>query len=184
MVKFCFFNARAFTLTEILVGTLLVGVVFLGGASVHITALRFLGTAQQNSFVITTDPAVMLEDVARRISLSNQATITVGNSRLNVRSDYNCLGAPLNTPNNTVDDQWWHYRFQSSTLTWKCNGLPTDIGPAGPILISNVTTASSYFAIINPSGAGQPTVVNIRLVSTVPVTTLDTNVALGASAKR
>ena len=190
MVKGDFFlTFRGFTLMEMLVTLLLVSLVFLAGISVYTTGFKFLRTAQNTD--VTTLPVVSVEDIAKRISVSNRMTTTapgapVVGAQLNVCGDYQtCTYTPRNTPANLADDGCWHYAFlNTNVLKTSCdNSANAAVTAAGTTLINSVNTALSSFALVNPSGAGNATVVQIHVRTTVPVAELDTNVALGASAK-
>ena len=175
---------HGFTLMELLVALSLTSVVFLAAISVYLSALKFLKTTQQSG--VSTNTVATLEDISKRISLANSAVVTGGgNPQLNVRADYAvCSYNVLNTPANVADDNWWHYRLINNALRFICDAnAATAVSGTGSILIDNVNTGGSTLRLINPSAAGNPTVVNIHVVTTSPVLTLDTNVALGAASK-
>ena len=182
---------------ELIIALLLITLVFLAGISVYTTSFKFLQRAQTRD--ITTLPVVSLEAVAKRISVSNAATVDfagpVTGAQLHVRADFavnpaSCgIYAPLNTPGNTADDGWWHFYFKDVggviALRGTCDNNPGTTVPDGaPILINNVVLANSSFTLQDPSGTGIPTVVNIHLQTTAPtVAELDTDVTLGAKPK-
>ena len=196
-----FLTERGFTLMELLVALLLVSFVFLAGISVYTTSFKFLRTAQNTD--VTKLPVVSLEAVAKRISVGNLATADfpgpLTGSQLNVRADFQAVAGacgtfvPLNTPNNTADDGWWHFKFNNGpgnpALRTICDNTPGTNVPGGmpaAVLIDNVSLAASSFTLSNPSfPAGIPTVVRIHVLTTVaPVSELDTDVAVGAMPKR
>ena len=194
------FPARAgFTLMEIMIALLLVTLVFLAGVSVYTTGFKFLQTAQTTD--VTTIPVVSLEALAKRISVGNLATVNfagpVTGGLLHVRADFAAIPAscgtyvPLNTPGNTADDGWWHFYFRNGVsgpaLYSVCDNNPGTNPAGGPpslVLITNAVLGNCAFTLTNPSAAGIPTVVNIHVQTTVPVSELDTDVAIGALPKR
>ena len=192
MVKSGFFlTFRGFTLVELMVALLLISLVFLAGISVYTTGFRFLRVVQNTD--VTMLPVVSVEDIAKRVSLSNVMTTSapgapVVGAQLNVCGDYQlCTYTPLNTPNNFADDNCWHYAFMNTNeLKTSCNNnANAPVTPAGTTLINNVNTVLSSFTLVNPSASGNATVAHIHVRTTVPpVAELDTDVALGASAKR
>ena len=179
-------NTHGFTLFELLVGMVLLGVVFAGSTSVYLSSLKFMKTAQSTD--VSTMPAVSVEGISKVISLGNDASLSQGNTQLDVRADYPA-GSDFNTtlnntPANTGDDGYWHYRFINNSLVWLSNNAAaTALTAADTVLIPSVNTASSTFQITNPSASGGATVVSIHVVTNAPVATLDTNVALGAKSK-
>jgi prepilin-type N-terminal cleavage/methylation domain-containing protein len=185
-IKFRLHNPAGFTLSEVLIALFLVGIVFAGAISVYISVLSILRVAQQND--VSASPVVMLENLAKQISLSNSAGVRNGNSQLSIRSDYNCATGTINggtgTPIDTTDDSWRHYRFVSNALRFVCDSSAgTTVNGADLILVNNIDTGNSAFALTNPSAQGLPTVVNILLVSTSPVLTVDTSAVPGAASK-
>ena len=164
--------------------------VFLGAISLYLSALGFLKRAQQND--VTTNPLVSLEDITKRISLSNSATLgTVVAGQLDVRADYAVCSYDLlpGSANNTGNDNYWHYRFVGGALRSICDNISNTIVAAGsPALINNVADPpnppGSSFALLNPSASGNASVVTIHLVTSAsPAVTIDTSVALGAASK-
>ena len=179
-------NAKAFTLFELLITVLLISMVFAGSTSVYLSSLRFLRTAQLND--VSVNPTVSLETIGKAILLSNNGSLSQGNTQLDLRADYNPasgdFSAPRGTPGNTGDDGYWHYRFINNSLVWSSDANPAPVlTAANTVLVPNVVTASSSFTIVNPSGQGTATVVRVILATTIPAGTLDTNVALGAKSK-
>ena len=186
--------SRGFTLTEILIVCVLISMVLLAGVSLYTSSLRFMRA--QEAMDVTTLPDVALEDLARKISVANSATRTRGNNQLNLRIDYTgCNWGALDPagPANTAGDSWWHYRLRGGNgngeLLVYCDDTPDPNvgsgGTPGTLLLPNLNNAGggSTFNITNPSGAGNPTVVNVHVVSVTPTVTVDTEVALGAAPK-
>ena len=176
---------------ELMVALLLVTFVTLAAISVYTTSLNFLRRAQTTD--VTTLPVVSIENIAKRISVSNRMTTTapglpVVGAQLNACGDYiTCTYTPRNTPSNFADDGCWHYAFMNdNTLRTICDNAPgTAVTLADTTLISNVDTTVSVFTLANPSAVGNATVGHIHVLTTAsPVAEVDTDVALGASAKR
>ena len=175
---------HGFTLMEILIALSLTSVVFLGSTSVYLTALKFLKNTQQSG--VSVNKVATLEDISKRVSLGNSAFMTGGgNQQLNIRADYAvCSYNVLNTPANTADDNWWHYRVIAGAVRFVCDSnQSTNVNGNDYVLIDNVNTGFSEFQLINPSNAGNPTVAHIYITTTSPALTLATDVALGAASK-
>lgn len=184
-------SSQGFTLMELLLVVLMVGMVFLGGMSLYTSGLRFLRTQQTTD--VTALPDVSVEDLARKTAVANDATLTQGGSQLNLELDYSQCSpsSSLNTPSDGTDDYFAHYRLVNNELLYLCNQtaattLTASGNPAGTVVaLPNLNTGAggSTFQITNPSSAGSATVVSIHIVSTSPAKTLDTEVALGAAPK-
>lgn len=180
-------NDQGLTLMEILIAVVLVSLVFTAAISLYTSGIKQLKARQ--AVDVTTSPDIFLEQVAKKISIASAANMAPA-TQLNIRVDQDCAGAALATPSNTTDDNWWHFRPAGTELLAFCDNVPgtvlTSIGnPVGTTsLISNLDTATSNFAIINPSATGNPTVISMHIVSTNPIMTVDTEAALGASPKR
>lgn len=194
-------SAQGFTLTELIIAVTLLSFVFLAAISMYLTGLRFYGARQ--AVDISALPDVAVESIVKLVNVANSAAVTlpgsgspVTGSQLNLRIDYDSCSNTRGTvtPDNLADDFWWHYRFIGNQLLYLCGNtagaaLPavtlTAVGnPAGTVaLLSNLDTASSRFQITNPSSAGSATVISVRVVSTTPLVTVDTEAALGAASK-
>ena len=174
---------------EILIAVILVGLVFAGALSMYTSSLKLLKARQ--SIDVTTAPDISLEQVARKVSLALEANISPA-SQLNLRLDQTCGGAALNSPAVSAGDAWWHFSFKANALLALCDTVMgtslTSVGvPAGTTELTpnlDTTVTGSNFQIVNPSGSGAATVIGMHVVSTSPIITIDTETALGATAKR
>ena len=181
-----FFSNRGITLMELLIVVVLISVVFIGAISLYTSSLKFLGNRQ--SIDVSTLPDITLEQIIKKVVLANRATISqLDASQLNLELDTNCAGNAAPTPANVNDDSYWHYRFLGAQLLAVCDGAMvtgiTAVGnPAGTVAVLSNLGASTV-QITNPSSSKNPTVISFHVVSTSPVTTVDTEAALGASSK-
>ncbi len=178
------------TLIELLIVIALLSVVFLGAASIYTSALRFLKSRQ--AVDVTLSPAIALEQITRRTSVANLASLTQAGTQLNLRLDFDVCTTTraFATPANYADDNYWHYRFVGTQLLSFCdNAAATPIvaldNPGGTVsVIDNLDTATSTVQITNPSSSGAATVISFHVVSTNPLVTIDTESSLGAAPKR
>jgi prepilin-type N-terminal cleavage/methylation domain-containing protein len=173
-----------FTLMEILVGTLMLSLLFLAAVSMYTTAIRFIQSAQTKD--LTTMPVIPIETMSRRMAVANNYGVDVPNKQLNIRTDTDCAGAARNTPANTGDDSWWHYRIEGNALRWACDGAQATVIPAGggTVLVPNVNVPASSYAIVNPSGQGNATAVIVTITTTTPVATVVTTLEAKGLPKR
>ncbi len=177
-----------FTLTELLMTAILLGMVFLGAISLYTTGLKFLGARQ--AVDVSVSPSVSVERIVRNVSIANAVSQSNGNSQISLRVDQSCADAPMATPSNFADDTWRHFRLINSQILTHCdNSSATTLSASGnPVgatsVLDNVNTISSTFSVINPSSSGASTVVSLHIITTTPPLTVDTEVALGASPKR
>ncbi len=174
---------------ELLIVTVLGALVFAGALSLHMSSLNFLKTRQEID--ITMAPDIALEPVTRKVGIAFEANINPAR-QLNLRVDQDCNGGARNTPADATDDAWWHFRLMGGRLLALCDGTATtnllSVGsPAGTTALMaglDTTGTGSDVNIDNPSTQGANTVVALHIVSLNPLITVDTEAALGASAKQ
>lgn len=188
-------NERGITLLELLVASILMSVVLGGAAAIYVSGVRFLGQLRTTT---TASMPPSLNAITRRIDIANQVALSQGGSQLDLRCD--CDFATLTpqnaTPYNPADDQWAHIRIvmgaPNGEVRMVIDNVPgTTVNPGdGTLLYSNINSAGpdaqgnrSGFALLNPSGAGNATLVETTLVFTDPATTLKTRTAIGSGAK-
>ncbi len=157
------------TLLEIVIASVLIGMIFVMITTLYATSLKFLrGDMASNDL----DTLLALETMARNASTSTDAVVDMGGSQLKLRID-------TNNPSTAtaLDDQWVSYRFLRNGAAFELRNrtvLPPAAAPA------NVTAADrevvsglpvlggagqSGFQLLNPSTPeGAPTVVQIMLV--------------------
>ncbi len=180
------------TLLELLIATILTGLVFAVAMSVYNSSIKFM-----NIQGVATDPTqstvVALEDVAKRISLCTEASV-VGTT-LHLTCDYapgtyNLTNGGAGSPSDPTDDSYWHYGLTGGALRLVSNGPGLGFAltdPAGgAVVIPNVDTAASSIALSKGSGVGANTTkVDITIITSgTPVTEVRTSAMLGAKATR
>jgi hypothetical protein len=186
---------RGITLMELLIATLMITMVFVASTSVYVSALKFLSTMVTNSTSLS--PTVSLEDIAKHISLANEANPPGnGGKSLDLRGDYDfnnsSWNSPLNTPSVFGDDAWIHYRFcgaANGDLRMVCDQTPNTNVPCGggTVMMSNVDSASSSFAATSSDWQGNPTVIRVVLRASPgaafpTMSTQETSALLGAKS--
>ncbi len=178
------------TLLELMIATLMIALVFAVAISLYSTGSRFVSSQNTNSDP-TTNATVILEDIAKRISICNQSTYDSGTGTLHLRCDYTAgTYTPRNTPSNFADDAYWHYRFFNGNLLLLSNNVAGSVpngAAAGEIIIPGVNVENSSFARVNATGAGTTvsTRIDIRVTtSSAPVSEVRTSAILGAAATR
>lgn len=174
---------------ELLIATLLLGLVLLAATSMYVAGWRFLNISGENAAYLRVFAA--MEQITRKAALSNEAYSTNGNEGVKIRWDYQIGNyLPNHTPDNPSDDSWVKYRyFADGTLRWRNDtSAAPDVAVTDPEVDEGlVLTAGSFIAMSNPSGQGVPGVLNINLVSSVGnpprAIELNTDVAIGAMSK-
>ncbi len=174
------------TILELMIATLLTGLVFAVAMSVYTSSIKFM-----NIQGATTDPTqttvVALEEISKRISLCADANLVGG--VLHLRCDY-APGTytPLNTPIVPGDDGYWHYILAGGALRFISDGPGTPLTDptGGEVLIPNVNVALSSIALSLGSGVGNNTTkIDITITTaTAPITEVRTSCLLGAKATR
>ncbi len=186
---------RGITLLELMIATLLTGLVFAVAMSIYSSSIKFM-----NIQGAATDPTqsavVVLEDIAKRISLCNEVSPISGGPQatIHLRCDYavgsytinNAAGNPAGTPSNFADDNYWHFGFAGGALRVVSDNVPATDPVAGTIVIPNVNTGASSFNITLGSTVGnRETKVDIIVTTSVaPITEVRTSAILGARATR
>lgn len=173
---------QGFTLVELLVAVLLLGLVLAGASSVYVAAHRFLAGIINNHVRVIT-PSLALETMARRARIANRAVLDAVNNQIRLRID------PARTPLNLADDVWVKYRFIGDRLRWR-----QEAAEAGDVTANDQDVEAdlrvrpeSRFALVNPSASGDANVLEIVIVTeqgTPPaVQTLRTSVAVTGMVK-
>jgi prepilin-type N-terminal cleavage/methylation domain-containing protein len=170
-------NRRGVTLLEILIASLLLSLVIGVAASLYVSGARFLGTVTQSARDFQ---ATNLNPITKRIDISNSATVQAAGKQLDLTCDcdFTTLQPQGALPYNPADDNSVRFFIQNPGVRMQLGGGPLTT------LYTNVDTNASMFRLINPSGEGQPTVVEVEIVFTTPRMTLKTQTALGSGAKR
>jgi hypothetical protein len=190
------------TLTEAILATLLLSVIFLGATSALVSSMALFNSIRNNQGRL--DATIALEHMARKVALANKIVVDQGGSQLKIRWDYAIgtfalNGAGAGTPDNPADDTWVKYRIIGNSLRWRNDAAEApDVAAGDPELMPGLTlSGGSIFTLVNPTGilegsadpnvVGVPTVVEINLVaqSGTPASdvTLNTDVAAGAMTK-
>ncbi len=198
-----FKNKKGFTLTEILIVSVLLGVVFFSCTTAYIAVLRVFEDLKKNAD--NADIFYGYQSITRKISVAHEAEISVDHQQIKLRVDYPQNSIICNgTPGVKGDDTWVKYRIDSNGRT----GIDSnriywswDVAQAGDVVPSDAEHGSnqvaaglviksgsgSGFFLTNVTGAGNPTVVNVKLVALIgtPIREVayDTSVAIGCMAK-
>ena len=189
------FKVRSgYTLMEMMVAFLLLSMVFAAAISVYTTGVKML-TTRKAAMLNTVPEAISLGVVANKVEAALGVTPT-GISQIHLRLDQDCAGGLRNTPSNAGDDVYWHYAFAGNALRSVCDTNAATDASAGAIILDNLNTAvpgacnsnatSSCFNLLNPSAVGPAssnTVVFVHAISTTPVQTMETKVAVGGLSK-
>lgn len=179
-----------FTLTEIMIATVLVSLAFAAAASIQVSALKFLKT--QQTVDVTTGPESAIEEMAKQISVANNVGTFFGGTQIDLRIDHDLCSntRAVVTPGNILDDNFYHFRIHNNMVLSLCDSTANSplngVGaPPGTVNLTSpsLTTLTGGFTIVNPSGAGQSTVVRINVSASPPAKTIQTEIALGAQAK-
>ncbi|GEM_PF-2268159 len=187
---------QGLTLTELLVATFLMSVVFISVTAVYISALKLFQTMQLNAgaggTLSTSDQYIALEQMIRRARLANNVVLgEPGNpfiandpakhyQQVKFRLDYNAgslipNNSPTGTTLDTSDDQWVKYRFVQVggvwKLLWRTDATVTaDVSAADPELQPNLKITdfpSSYFTLVASPDPFPPPAFYISLTSQV-----------------
>jgi hypothetical protein len=190
-------HTHGITLLELMIATLLTGLVFAVAMSIYSSSIKFM-SIQGAATDPTQSTVVVLEDIAKRISLCNEVSPITGGPQatIHLRCDYavgsytinNAAGNPAGTPSNLADDNYWHFGFAGGALRMTTTNwtTPVDDPSAGTIIIPNVNTGASSFNITLGSAVGnRETKVDIIVTTSVaPITEVRTSAILGARATR
>ena len=194
-------GSRGFTLTEALLATLLLAVIFLGATSAFVSAMALFNNMQNNQGHL--DAYIVTEHMVRKVTLANRVVVDQGGEQLKLRWDYALGTFALNGGTGTAydlsDDTWVKYRIIGNRLRWRSDAAEApDVSAGDPEVQSGlVLDAGSLFTLINPTGilegsadpniVGVGTVVDINLIAEsgnppAPFT-LNTDVTAGAMTK-
>lgn len=120
---------RGITLTELLVASIMIGIVMIGVASFSTTVIRLQSSTDKTVILSMRAKAAMAQ-------LTQDAQLATGDiTNLGVRADPNGGGSPkrsicfrvdaLETPENYGDDSWSCYFVENQLILWKC-AYPTN----------------------------------------------------------
>ena len=185
------------TLTELMIATMLLSVVFIGATSAYVSSTAALKAQGDNKADYLSSYAAM-EHMARRIRLGNQVAIDPNGRQIKVRWDYAAseqpLSLPCDAPNATTACTWVKYKLFTSggedkTLRWRIDSAQAgDVASGDPqVQVGLRVQPGALFALENPPTG--PLIVDVTLVTDVgtpPVTkllTLRTAATLRAKAE-
>ncbi len=183
----CLIRSRTgVTILELMIAVMMTGLVFAVSMSLYSSGFRMI-TPIIGARDPADNPVILLEDIAKRISLCNDASVDASGV-LHLRCDY----APgtynaLNSPANFLDDGRWHYRFAGGSLCMVSDLLPATVPPANAIVIPGIDAANSSFMVTAPSGGAGSLPIKVDIVlttSTQPISQLRTSALVGAKASR
>ena len=153
------------SLTELMIATILLSVVFLACISLYVSAMNFF-KAQKDRWA-RIDSFLAMEHMTRRIVLGNDILLNPGQKWVKVRWDYTGdYFTPNRTPNNYADDQWLKYGIVGNTLRWRVDATPdANVSGSDPEVQAGlfVDTAGSFFLLNNPGGPSGPPTLDVRL---------------------
>ncbi len=180
------------TLVEILVASLLIGAVFLIITSLYVSGLKFLKLETNSQNV---DIQLAFETLARNAGLAEEAIVDASNTQLKLRIDPNNPATP-----SAADDKWITYRFISvngviqlrSRTVAPPNAVPGEVSITDPEIVPGVVFLLNYgqpgfwpgFYLLNPTGQGLPTLLQIRMAVNFGNNNYDKRVLLTSVALR
>ncbi len=173
---------RGFTLVELLITTIILGVMMAASVSVYVAAQRFFNGLLNNDERVFA-PALAMESVLRRAQVANSVIFDGANNQIMLRID------PALTPDNFGDDVWVKYRVIANRLRWRQDATSAAIVTGGDpeVEAGLVLQGGSGFAMQNPTGAGFDAVIQVTLVTQIGTpavnTTLRTSVAVSTFSK-
>lgn len=159
------------TLTELIVASVLVGIVTLG----LVAAEQAVRMSRQSS---NRDAQISAQLQAAMTRLTQQANATVGDTSDTGIYQYSsgedlsiCFRSANGDANSYADDRWncWNTNTSTGLLT-NCEGIagllpPTSCAAAGPIqwgtLTFNATTYTTFFTVVDDTGATIPPVAGV-----------------------
>lgn len=156
------------TLVEIVIASMLIGMVFLMVTSLYVSSLKFLNSEVASPSV---GSLLALETMARNVSLANEGIVDAGGLQVKIRIDANDPATAT-----AADDKWVTYRFLDSGSGVRLrtrtvdppNAVPADVTAADPEVVTGLTVLAgagqSGFQLINPTAQGSSTVVQIQMV--------------------
>ncbi|MCG3176030.1 MAG: hypothetical protein MOGMAGMI_00968 [Candidatus Omnitrophica bacterium] len=153
-------SRRGYTLVELMIAMVLLGLVMAGASGVYVAAQRFLNGMINNDVRVVT-PSLALEAIIRRTKAANQIVFDAGNNQIKLRTD------PNRTPENTADDVWFKYRVIGSRLRWTQAAVEAgDVGGGDPDVEPDLRVRpGSGFAMLNPSATGAANVLQITIIT-------------------
>mgnify|MGYP000858220258 CR=1 FL=1 len=153
-------NRKGFTLVELLIAMVLLGMVMAGASSVYVAAQGFLNGIINNDVRVIT-PSLALEAVIRRAKTANLVVFDAGNNQIKLRVD------PNRTPDNIADDVWVKYRVIGARLRWRQDALEAgDVGGGDPDVEPDLRLRpGSGFAMLNPSASGVANVIQVTIIT-------------------
>ena len=184
-----------FTLPEVLVVTILIGLVFVGATSLFVS--QFGQYKVRERAALSFDPKGSVEELSKKISVANEFQMKSGASDcisgtgcdglwIRVDATVNVSGSltPNNTPAVITDDTWIKYRFfggSDNSLRWIYEVTQNNPSPGDPpttnvtagdaALISNIhiggASPNSEFSSEPNHDSTRDRVVGIRLVTQV-----------------
>ncbi len=156
---------KGVSLTELLLATILLSVIFLACISLYLSAMNFL-KAQKDRWA-RIDSFLAMEHVARRIVLGNDILVNPAQKWVKVRWDYQGdYNVPNRTPENFADDQWLKYGIIGNALRWRVDATSAANVTAGDAEVQAglfVDATASFFLLNNPPGPAGPPTVDVRL---------------------
>ncbi len=156
------------TLLEIIMASMLIGMIFLLVASLYVSSLKFLRGEVTSSSVSS---LLALETMARDVSLASDGVVDPDGLQVKIRIDTNDPATAT-----AADDKWVSYRFLDSGSGFRLrtrtvnppNASPADVTASDSEVVTGLAVLAaagqSGFRIINPTAQGAPTIVQIQLV--------------------
>jgi len=163
----------ALTLIELLVATIILGIIMLGIAGIDIAMRQSSTGASRNALVAMQTSAIMLHMTKNAAQAHGNATdpgIAVAASALWLRQD------TAQTPDNPADDEWFCYDINGSQLRFcpVANASSGCNAATGPITnLGAIATFEPDFIIDDSNPADLHAYVSLRLVNRFDVTASD-----------
>ncbi len=161
-------NIRGMTFTELLVATILMGIVMIGIVSVDFAIRGMQKNVSRDTFVTMRTSAAMLDMAKNAAAMTGDQNNLGFNSnpltnpdRFCFREDVNSSGGLNNTPDDYKDDHWICYQ-QITTNISKCNnGIPSDC-PAGSFILGTAV-AGGLSILFTPDSIAQNSSIAISI---------------------
>lgn len=157
-------NQSALTLLEVILASMLVGVVLLGVVSVDLAVRRTQQTTSGSAILAMQTAAAMLtisKETARAIGYQGDQGIAendAARNRLCVRQD---VPSPTPTPDIYTDDRWYCLEYDGTRNIFDCL-FPADGGGNDLIALTNATpcTTANGLGILLPQNPLNPPLIN------------------------